>query len=126
MTDSITIPEEIQFPLTALVTHIQNTEPFRQYSHARELFNADADAQSLMKQLSDVQNDIRQKQFDNQVSADDLNHLRQMQSKVQENMVIIKYAQAQQEAVGALREINAQISEMIGTDFAALARNTSC
>jgi hypothetical protein len=40
--------------------------------------------------------------------------------------VIVDYVTTQQAAITYLREINQAISELIGTDFAALAKKSTC
>jgi cell fate (sporulation/competence/biofilm development) regulator YlbF (YheA/YmcA/DUF963 family) len=126
MTEQSPMPEGLQIALTNLVDQIVHIAPMLAYQKARERFNTDIEAKSMMKQLSDVQNEIRQKQFDNQVSVEDLQALKELQAQVQQNEVIISYAQSQQDAITKLREVNAGISSLVGTDFAALAKNNSC
>ena len=126
MTEQSTIPEGLQKALTHLVDQIVHLEPMLAYQKARERFNTDVEAKSMMKQLSEVQSEIRQKQYDNKVSVEDLQALKELQAQVQQNEVIISYAQSQQDAITKLREVNAGISSLVGTDFAALAKNNSC
>jgi cell fate (sporulation/competence/biofilm development) regulator YlbF (YheA/YmcA/DUF963 family) len=126
MTEQSPMPEGLQIALTNLVDQIVHLAPMLAYQKARERFNTDIEAKSMMKQLSEVQNEIRQKQFDNQVSVEDLQALKELQAQVQQNEVIISYAQSQQDAITKLREVNAGISSLVGTDFAALAKNNSC
>ena len=93
---------------------------------AKELFTQDATAYKIMEDLSAFQRDIRQKQNKNQVTQQDLEKLRSLQTNAQENEVINSYSLSQQEAIGKLREINAEISNLLGIDFASLAKNTCC
>ena len=69
---------------------------------------------------------IRQKQSSNQITQQDLQELRSLQTKAQENKVITSYANSQQEAIAQLREINAEISSLLGVDFASLAKKSGC
>ena len=86
----------------------------------------DSEAQKIMKDLSAIQKVVRQKQGSNQITQQDLQDLRSLQSKAQENKVIASYANSQQEAIGHLREINAEISSLLGVDFASLAKKSGC
>jgi hypothetical protein len=45
---------------------------------------------------------------------------------VQRSPVIMEYAQFQQEAVNFLREINNEISELLGINFATFAHHATC
>ena len=69
---------------------------------------------------------VRQKQGSDQITQQDLQELRSLQTKAQENKVIASYANSQQEAIGQLREINAEISSLLGVDFASLAKKSGC
>jgi cell fate (sporulation/competence/biofilm development) regulator YlbF (YheA/YmcA/DUF963 family) len=60
------------------------------------------------------------------VTQANVDQLRALQREVQSNDVIVDYATTQQSAVAYLREINQVISELIGTDFAALAKRPGC
>ena len=66
------------------------------------------------------------KLFHDAVTQADLDQLRVFQREVQSNHVIIEYARAQQDAIAYLREINQEIGELLGVDFAALAGRSSC
>ena len=52
--------------------------------------------------------------------------LRLIQQTVLRNTVILDYAQAQQEVVDFLREINGEISQLLGIDFASFANHATC
>ena len=56
----------------------------------------------------------------------DVEELRAIQEQVQANAVIMAYSQSQQGAVNFLREINMEISQTLGMDFASLAKQNTC
>ncbi len=126
MTIKINVPEKLIISVNLLADQIKLTEPVNRYIIAKELFTQDTTAHKIMEDLSAFQRDIRQKQNKNQVTQQDLEKLRSLQTKAQENEVIKSYSLSQQEAIGKLREINAEISNLLGIDFASLAKNTSC
>jgi len=110
----------------ALADNLRASEPFAAYHRALARFNSNAEARALLERLSAAQADIRQKQPRNAVTQADLDQLRVFQREVQSNHVIIEYARAQQDAIAYLREINQEIGELLGVDFAALAGRSSC
>ena len=55
-----------------------------------------------------------------------MDELRAIQEQVQKNTVIMDYAGAQQQAVDFLREINTEISQLLGINFASLANHSTC
>jgi cell fate (sporulation/competence/biofilm development) regulator YlbF (YheA/YmcA/DUF963 family) len=127
MTTQNTIIEgNLGIALNTLAKNIQYTEPVNRFLTAKENFDQDSSARKIMEELSEQQRMIRQKQTANSISADDLEKLRSLQVKAQENKTISTFAFAQQEAIGYLRELNTEISNLLGIDFASLAKNTNC
>ncbi len=120
------IPEKLDIALNHLARRIKFTKSVNNYLIAKEQFNSDSTAHKIMENLSAFQKDIRQKQYNNQVNAQDLEQLRTLQKKAQDNEVISSYAYSQQEAIGQLREINKKISGLLGIDFATLAKKNRC
>ena len=120
------IPETLYQATQSLADHLAASEPFAHYLQSRQAFEADSDAQSLMKDISSIQGEIRQKQQRGQVTQEDIDVLRAMQQQAQSNETIMRYASTQQNAVNFLREINQEISQLLGVDFAALSRQTGC
>ncbi|HUV16584.1 MAG TPA: YlbF family regulator [Pelolinea sp.] len=126
MTKETNIPEKLELALNNLTERIKFSGPVNNYQIATEQFTQDLAAHKIMEDLSALQRDIRQEQFNNQLTQQDLDKLRSLQIKAQENKVITSYAQSQQEAVGQLREINTEISSLLGIDFASLAKKSNC
>jgi len=126
MTTKTIIPEVLELALNNLAEKIKFSEPVNNYQIALERFTQDAEAHKIMEDLSAFQKYIRQKQNNNQITQQDLEKLRSLQTKAQENKVITSYMHSQQEAIGQLREINAEISSLFGMDFASLAKKSSC
>lgn len=120
------IEGNLETAVNNLAASIQYTEPVNKYLTARDIYEKDPDARKVMEELSEHQKLIRQKQTNNSITADDLQKLRSLQVKAQENKAISSFAFAQQEAIGHLREINTEISNLLGIDFASLAKNTCC
>ena len=87
---------------------------------------SDSQASALLDRLSTLQNELRGKQGNNSMVQSDIDELRDVQAQVQVNATIMDYAQSQQDAVGFLREINQEISQLLGMDFAALAKQSTC
>lgn len=110
----------------ALIGNLRASEAFVRYQLAQADLNTDSSARSLLEQLSKTQASLRQKQTSGSVTQAEIEALRAVQEQVQSNRVIIEYAQAQLEAVTFLREINAEISQLLGIDFAAYAKRSSC
>ncbi len=124
--DIPSIPSTLLAATQALAENIVASEPFVNYDRARVQFKADAQANLLVARLSSLQAELRQHQFQNQVTPENISQLRAAQHDVQANQVIMDYMGTQQAAVAYLREINQEISQLLGADFAALAKRSSC
>lgn len=117
---------ELQQATEALIENLLASEAFQAYHQAQQALNADSQAYGLLKRLSRLQSELRRKQSVGAVTQADIEELRAVQRQVQANSVIMNYAQSQQEAVNFLRQVNAEISQLLGVDFAALAKQNTC
>ncbi|MBP1692711.1 MAG: hypothetical protein H6Q37_594 [Chloroflexi bacterium] len=108
----------------ALVENLACSEPIVAYQSARGRLDADHPAQGKLKRLGQLQSEIRAGQARNSITQTDIECLRTLQREVQSDPTISNYAATQQAAVAYLREINQEISQLLGIDFATLARPT--
>ena len=121
-----TLSPELQEATQSLIENLLASEAFTHYQHARKLMSEDEEARTLMDQLSKAQATVRQQQSSGNVSQAEVDSLRLIQERALRNPAILDYAQAQQEAVGFLREINGEIGQLLGIDFASFANHATC
>jgi cell fate (sporulation/competence/biofilm development) regulator YlbF (YheA/YmcA/DUF963 family) len=110
----------------ALINNLLASEAFIRYQQAQAVLKADHQARTLLEQLSQAQADLRKKQATNNVTQAEIDDLRALQEQVQDNKIILTYAQTQQVAVNFLREINNEISQLLGINFASFANHSTC
>ena len=122
----VRLPDRLKEAAEGLAENLLAAEPFVLYDRANIWLNADTQSRNLLEQLSTVQVKIRSGQSNGGVTQQDIDQLRALQSEVQQNQTIVEYARAQQNAINYLREINQEISQLLGMDFATLARQPSC
>ena len=122
----VNLPEELVAATEELSEYLLAAEPFIVYKRAQNQFTVDVQAQSLLEQLSTLQSSLRSAQSNRNVSETDIQQLRALQNDVRQNTTILEYSRAQQTAINYLREINQEISQLLGLDFAALARQSTC
>ena len=122
----IAISPQLQEATQSLIDNLLASEAFVHYQQARIHFNADKEAHDLMDQLAKSQARVRQKQATGGAGQAEIDALRLLQQRVQRNPVIMAYAQSQQEAVNFLREINTEISGLLGVNFATFANHATC
>ena len=121
-----TLSPELREATHSLIENLLASEAFTHYQHAQKLLREDEEAHTLMDQLSKVQATVRQQQGSGNVSQAEVDSLRLIQQRALRNPVILDYAEAQQEAIGFLREINGEIGQLLGVDFASFANHASC
>jgi len=80
----------------------------------------------LLEQLSAAQAELRTRQMSGSVIQNDIDALRALQGEVQSNRVIRNYAQTQQAAIAFLPQVNQEISQLLGLDFASLVLPANC
>ncbi len=117
---------ELQEAAQALIENLLASEPFLNYHQALTRLNQDSESRNLLERLSHAQASLRQKQASGGVGQAEVDSLRLLQQRVQRNSVIMDYAKSQQEAINFLREINNDISELLGINFAAAANHAVC
>lgn len=102
------------------------SEPVVAYHRAKAHLDSDPEARELLERFSTAQRDLRQRQGNSGVTQADMDRLRTLQNAVQSNRIIMSYAETQQAAIAYLPEVNQEISQLIGVDFASLAGPASC
>ena len=120
------LPPELKQAAQNLGSVLKNTSPLRAYADARAQMNADAQATALLDELQRAQADLRARQSNGGVTADDLAHLRQLQSEAQSHPTITAFLAADQQAKAYLPQVNQAISDLLGIDFASLGRISGC
>ncbi len=123
---STTLPPSVAAALDALVAQVRQAEPIQRYYQAKARLDADPQAGVLLARFSTAQADLRFRQSRGQVAQADVDQLRALQRQVQSNRAIMDYAETQQMAMAYLPEVNQEISELLGLDFASLAGPASC
>ena len=121
-----TLPATLLAAAEDLAMQLLASESFTTYHAAQGQLNADAGARAVLQRLLQAQAELRQKQAQQTVAQSDVDQLRALQSAVQADRAIADYIHAQQAAVGFLREMNREINELLGVDFAALAKRPGC
>lgn len=119
-------PSPLQEATQSLIEHLLASEAFLRYQNAGAQFNEDHEAQALLKQLTESQARLRQMQGQGKVNQAEVDALRLLQQRVQRNPVIMAYAQSQQEVINFLREINQEVSQFLGINFASFANHSTC
>jgi cell fate (sporulation/competence/biofilm development) regulator YlbF (YheA/YmcA/DUF963 family) len=127
MTDpSAILPDKVRAALEQLVVSLRQAEPLAAYYQAETNLHADAASVELLERFVSAQNHLRRQQASGDLTQAEMERLRLLQTQVKANVLILTYAQSQQEALAYLPEINYEISQLLGLDFAAMAGPSGC
>ena len=126
MNTTVNFPPELYQATDSLIQNLLASEAFLAYQQSQSIMNSDSEARGLLELLSTLQTALRHKQNSNCVTQPDIDELRATQTQVMANPVIMAYSQSQEDAVNFLREINHEISQTLGVDFAVLAKQSTC
>lgn len=97
------------------------------YLRAENTLQADSDAVHLLQELNNIQQKVRELQYKGSLTQTDISALRAVHAAVIENQTIHNYMTSQEVLKEFLRDVNNEVSQLIGTDFASLTRqNSSC
>lgn len=121
-----TLSPELQEATQSFIENLLASEGFMHFQEAHKLMSEDEEAHALMERLSNAQATVRQQQASGNVGQAVVDSLRLIQQSALRNPVILDYAQAQQEAIEFLRDINREISQLLGIDFASFANHATC
>ncbi len=121
-----TLSSTMQDATDMFISNLTAAEAFVRYHQAQVSMNTDSEANALLNQLSEMQTDLRQKQANNSLTKDEIDTLRSLQAKARENFAIKEYADSQQAVIDFVREVNKEINQLLGIDFAALTRRSGC
>ena len=117
---------QLQEATQSLIDNLLASEAFIHYQNAHSYFETDDEARTLLEQLTQAQARLRQRQVNGSVNQAEIDSLRLLQQRAQRNSVILDYSQSQQVAINFLREINSEISQLLGINFATFSRHSTC
>ena len=125
-TDKVTVvPNTLLEATSQLAENLVQSEQFMRLQEAVRKLQSDKEATSLLAEFSGLQQKIRGQQRSTQISEEDIKRLRELQNAIMANDTIQEKELTEEYAAAFLREVNQEISNMLGVDFASLARRSS-
>ena len=91
------------------------------YTQAHQILMKDKQALQLIDEVNHLQRTVYTGGSSGENLEDDIIRLRELQELISENTAIQEQAIARETAVALLREVNQEISQLLGIDFASLA-----
>ena len=109
---------------SSLAENLVQSEPFLRLQAADRRLHADQEAMRLLTEFAELQQKIRAQQQSGAISESDIKRLRVLQGTISTNNTIQEHGLAQEIAAAFLREVNQEISNLLGVDFASLTRRS--
>ena len=110
---------------SALAEHLVQSEPFLHFQEAERKLHADHDARRLLAEFEGLQKVIHAQQHHGTITTSEIKRLRELQNLISANVTIQEHEKARELAIAFLREVNQEISSLLGVDFASLTRRSS-
>lgn len=110
---------------TQLSEELANISIISNYKSAQGKLNADGEAMELIRKLTAARQELYKKQTTGAFTPESLNDYYNIQNEAEKNSTIMEYSFAQQEAVQFLKNVNFEISQLIGIDFSSLIKRSN-
>lgn len=124
--NALVLPPSLQKAADRLADAMLDTKPMIDYQQVKARYQADAELQTLIKEYLAAQQDFRARQYSGNITQADLDHLRELQSQVQLNGLVMEFSLHQQAASFFLADVVAGLEQLIGIDFTTLATPSCC
>lgn len=119
------VPNMLLEATSQLAENLVHSELFLRFQEATRKLQSDNEATVLLTEFSNLQQKLRVQQRSTQTSEKDIQRLRELRRAIMTNDIIQEKELAEKYFVAFLREVNQEISNMLGVDFASLARRSS-
>ena len=126
MNDNHKLTPALAEAVDALAENLVASEPFVALEGAYARVQGDAQARDLQQRFKQAEATLRERQASRTLTQSDMAHYRALQAEVQANALIAGYQHSQQAIVAYLQDVNRDLSQLLGVDFAALAKHSGC
>ena len=119
-TTSITLLEAT----SELADSLLQSEPFLRLHQAEQIVQTNPEAIKLLSEFSTLQKQFQSTRLSGSIAEGDIQRFREVQSEIGMNEVIQEQRLAQELAIALLRQVNQEITQLLGIDFGALTRRS--
>lgn len=105
---------------------LTSAKEYVSYQRAKQVLNEDVSARNLMSDLAKAEVGVRRAAGNGTITPEDLQTLSDLQTQVQTNPVITDFTTSKQELTTFLQGINNEINQLLGINFALIAKHSSC
>lgn len=123
--EKVTVVPNVLLEATSQLTeNLVQSEQILRFQEATRKLQGDKEATVLLTEFSILQQKLRGRQRSTQISEEDIKRLRVLQNAISTNEIIQEKELAEEYAIAFLHEVNQEISNILGVDFATLARRS--
>lgn len=108
------------------IRSLQSIPEVIEYITALESYENDEEIKNLTDKYYSLSAEFQKKQYDGTLTQEEINELRTIGKKIQNNPLNLNLAEKQNNIKSILQECNVNISNEISMDFAKLAAPSSC
>ena len=126
MNEDHKLTPELTEAVDALAENLLASESFLALEGAHLRLREDAQARDLQQRFRQAEATLRQRQANRSMTQADMAAYRTLNAEAQANELITGYEAAQQAIAACLRDVNRDVSQLLGVDFATLAKRSGC
>ncbi|HMU43030.1 MAG TPA: YlbF family regulator [Ignavibacteriaceae bacterium] len=120
------IDNQIKYVADNFIRSLQAIPEVIEYLTALESYENDEEIKNLTDKYYSLSSEFQKKQYDGTLTQEEINELRTIGTKIQNNALNLNLAEKQNAIKSILQECNATISNEISMDFAKLASPSTC
>lgn len=114
--------EELFDATSDFANSLSQSEAMLRFNHANQTLMHDQNAQELLNEAAELKQTLYANDASREEMRDKFPRFQELQNQIATNPVLQEQYHAQDLAINFLREINQEISQLLGTDFASLTR----
>ncbi|MBW6465903.1 MAG: YlbF family regulator [Brevefilum sp.] len=105
-----------------LAESLAHSEVIMRFTNSNQVLINDQDAQRLVQEANELHQKLYAKDASRDFMRENFPRYRELQNQIASNPVLQEQSEAQEMAINFLREVNQEISQLLGIDFGSLTR----
>ena len=106
---------------------LASSQEFQKFYAAQEQFNQDQEARALLEKFQEKQREFQEARMKGTVPSETVvTEIQQLHKQVQQNVTIMAWTNAQQDAIRLIQDANKTISAAAGFDFGQTLSGNGC
>lgn len=119
------LSKEIEEAAANFAASVRQVAAVAAYMEAEEAFQTDEELRAQRERFNDLGQRFQSARANGMLTDALVAEVRREQARLQSHPLVVEYGKRRQEALAFLQATNARMSEILGVDFAAIARPPS-